>query len=308
MAASAQYLREALWQEFERRCWLCLRIVDFSELEIDHLIPQSLADSPDDLRAVLDRLGLPADFDVYSACNLRPAHGRCNRLKSHRITPMIAFQIQAGEKAATRAADHARRMKSTHTASYGMAIIERELDRGPLSVELVNRMVGCIVRSEKLIHKRRETNWMINFDLPSPWCATELVRAIADLRPLAKSGLTHKLGLCLGIVIGVRASKAGLLVHETVRFHACFAGLNRPLSPRIDEIFTFIQRADFGYQFDGELKKISAPKNAVVASYFRASQRNPHELELVSAEWLEADPQADWLPKEHDKRYERRCW
>lgn len=56
--------------------------MSFAELEIDHLIPESLSNDPGVLQALLARLGLPPNFDLRSLDNLVPTHRECNRRKS----------------------------------------------------------------------------------------------------------------------------------------------------------------------------------------------------------------------------------
>jgi 5-methylcytosine-specific restriction endonuclease McrA len=77
--------RIAIWQAHGKRCVYCGEQIPFKELEIDHVIPESLAGNPTDLDRVITELGLPPDFQLTSLLNLVPAHERCNSIKRSRI-------------------------------------------------------------------------------------------------------------------------------------------------------------------------------------------------------------------------------
>ena len=77
-------IRHALWQKHSKRCAYCTESITLSEVEIDHVLPESLRNDPS-LPAHLERYGLPADFSLSSLGNLLPAHSHCNRKKSSRI-------------------------------------------------------------------------------------------------------------------------------------------------------------------------------------------------------------------------------
>src|ERR1700704_1037426 len=78
-------LRIGLWEAHKRRCAYCGEPLSYRELEVDHLVPQHLADSPREMRRVLGRLGLPSDFDLNDRRNLLPVHRHCNNRKSGSI-------------------------------------------------------------------------------------------------------------------------------------------------------------------------------------------------------------------------------
>ena len=93
-------LREALWKAHEKRCAYCGESLSFAELEADHIIPEAGWNKPG-LADLLVELELPADFDLKSAANLLPAHGRCNRRKTDdvfEIGPLHFYLAYAHKK------------------------------------------------------------------------------------------------------------------------------------------------------------------------------------------------------------------
>jgi 5-methylcytosine-specific restriction endonuclease McrA len=77
--------REALWTAHQESCAYCNRVLGYSELEIDHIIPTHLRQETDKFLQCLRMLGLPADYNLHSLDNLLPAHGRCNRDKGGKL-------------------------------------------------------------------------------------------------------------------------------------------------------------------------------------------------------------------------------
>jgi len=79
-----QALRTALWHAYAHRCFYCRKLVSYDELEIDHIVPETMASAPD----VADRLavfGLPPTWDFRAIANLAPACRPCNSLKLDRL-------------------------------------------------------------------------------------------------------------------------------------------------------------------------------------------------------------------------------
>lgn len=77
-------LRHAIWLTHNRRCAYCTEPLSFAEVDVDHVIPEALANKLE-LHEVLARLNLPANFDLQSILNLVPAHRRCNLAKTSDI-------------------------------------------------------------------------------------------------------------------------------------------------------------------------------------------------------------------------------
>lgn len=94
--------RHAIWLAHNRRCAYCHEPVSFAELDIDHVVPQTLSGKPELLNA-LAVLGLPSDFDLFSIENLLPAHRRCNLAKGADIFDphSVDFHLYRAKKAST---------------------------------------------------------------------------------------------------------------------------------------------------------------------------------------------------------------
>lgn len=70
---------------YSKRCAYCGDVIQLRDLEIDHILPESLQGRPEELNRLRAELGLPSDFTLSSLNNLLPSHGRCNLQKSNRV-------------------------------------------------------------------------------------------------------------------------------------------------------------------------------------------------------------------------------
>ena len=87
--------RIALLAAWADRCAWCRAHLTVSDMQVDHLLPKTLAG---ELRIeVLKMHGLPLSYDLEGAHNLVPACRRCNRFKGDSIppdTPIISLFLQ----------------------------------------------------------------------------------------------------------------------------------------------------------------------------------------------------------------------
>jgi 5-methylcytosine-specific restriction endonuclease McrA len=72
--------RYGLWKANGMRCLYCGHLVQYGELEIDHIIPACTGDT--ELERLRLTLGLGAEFYLGDTRNLAPAHHDCNRKKA----------------------------------------------------------------------------------------------------------------------------------------------------------------------------------------------------------------------------------
>jgi 5-methylcytosine-specific restriction endonuclease McrA len=77
--------REALWEAHNRKCLHCGRELLYTELRVDHLLPEYLQSDSDEREEILKLVGLPLDFDVLAKQNLAPSCGDCNDKKGTTI-------------------------------------------------------------------------------------------------------------------------------------------------------------------------------------------------------------------------------
>lgn len=76
--------RMAIWKAHNEKCTYCGELVPFNDLEIDHILPESLLDHPDNLERIKLEYGLGSEFDVNSYSNWLPSCSSCNNRKRNR--------------------------------------------------------------------------------------------------------------------------------------------------------------------------------------------------------------------------------
>ncbi|MGK4118239.1 HNH endonuclease signature motif containing protein [Lysinibacillus capsici] len=78
-------VKYALWQAYQRRCAICYNdLFNYTDLEIDHIIPKSTQKDEKEFEDVKRRYELPTDFNIDGLENLRPAHHFCNNKKRNK--------------------------------------------------------------------------------------------------------------------------------------------------------------------------------------------------------------------------------
>jgi hypothetical protein len=72
-------IRVSLWKANGQRCLYCGELIEYRELEIDHLIPEST--DAGEFKRIREDLCLDATFTLQDIRNLVPTHHDCNRKK-----------------------------------------------------------------------------------------------------------------------------------------------------------------------------------------------------------------------------------
>lgn len=130
--------REAIWKAHNYLCLLCERPLDFSELEIDHVVPESWHKLPEPERtANLTKIGLPADFKILSRLNHAPLHGRCNNRK--RAMPLamgvIAIYLNLIKSRQDALDSELRQLSRGRTLTIVLNMISNSLDKDRFSAD-----------------------------------------------------------------------------------------------------------------------------------------------------------------------------
>jgi hypothetical protein len=147
-----QAFREALWRAFGQACFYCELPLEYSAMEIDHLIPEST--SLNDLMAIKGRLGLPQSFNTTGYENLAPACATCNGRK--RALPLAdgALMIKLAEIAAARPKllKELERKRVSRDLDAILRLIQRSIDDGKFSATDIARSIGFFEQHPDGLH------------------------------------------------------------------------------------------------------------------------------------------------------------
>jgi len=121
------------------KCWMCGKMLDLASMEVDHVIPESLLERPEELARVLHAFGLPPDFDLQSYQNWLPSCRRCNGKKLAEVfeaTPLIQGELKKAREKAPRAKELADKIVGDREVAKAWSVIERAAAAGTLTADV----------------------------------------------------------------------------------------------------------------------------------------------------------------------------
>jgi hypothetical protein len=146
--------RFAIFSIHGGKCYINSEPIDLRSMAVDHIIPEQLADAPEELAEVLRQYGLPSDFDLNSFSNLLPACGPCNRRKSSqpfRPTPLIQSFVDRARSRASDVETLARKVVSDQQLSKALATIEFAVEGGHLEIAALAPLVRAYAKAQERI-------------------------------------------------------------------------------------------------------------------------------------------------------------
>lgn len=115
--------RLTIFLEHGDRCYLNGEPLDLETMQVDHILPEYLADDPVKLSKILAEYGLPPTFDLNSYENWLPSCGPCNNKKSGRVFNAAPILLVHFDKARNKAdACRKREAKSVGNAALMKSI------------------------------------------------------------------------------------------------------------------------------------------------------------------------------------------
>ena len=101
--------------------------------QVDHIIPEYLADQPEELQSVISSYALPDSFDLNSFENWLPSCASCNNQKRGTVfkaLPIFAVQLQRASDKASKARELATETRSKQQVSRAITILEAANEKG----------------------------------------------------------------------------------------------------------------------------------------------------------------------------------
>ncbi|MBA3024416.1 MAG: hypothetical protein FP821_11050, partial [Sideroxydans sp.] len=135
--------REAIWFAHEKKCAYTRELLDVTSFHIDHVLPEKLADTPEDLERTKAKLGLGDDFELTGFENLLPCKPGTNLQKGSLIFELAPIQyflaLAASRKAVVEG--HLARIEQRKNRGRALILLQQCLERGELSPDEVVRIL-----------------------------------------------------------------------------------------------------------------------------------------------------------------------
>jgi len=141
--------RVALWRANDRKCFFCSEPIAFRNLEIDHIIPESI-EQPQ-LDKLLARLNLRSDVDVNAVANLVPTHHDCNRRKGDVLLDdgAVLFFLEMWAQKHDRIRLELERHVKAASHDQHLIAISRFIEAGEMSKNEVLQFLSTIRLAQK---------------------------------------------------------------------------------------------------------------------------------------------------------------
>lgn len=142
-------LRIALLSAWDNRCAWCRRHVTVVDIEIDHVIPQSI--QGDALSEALHLHALPSTYDLQATYNLVPSCRRCNNFKRAKIppaAPVIALFLQQANRVAVKVDGEVERLKKKRSIDRAIAVLTSHYPALDLSPESLAEMESAALEAQ----------------------------------------------------------------------------------------------------------------------------------------------------------------
>ena len=145
------------------RCYLCTKPIDLQSFQVDHIIPESLIDTPAKLAKILEEFGLAPTFNLNSYENWMPACPPCNNTKRDTVfspAPIIKVLLQKAEKKASVARRAEGKVITNAQLTKALNVVERATSASDFNMDLLRPLLLAYVQGkpELLASLRRETD------------------------------------------------------------------------------------------------------------------------------------------------------
>ena len=115
------------------------------EATVDHVLTESLLDNEEKRKEILDKFGLPKDFNINGYENWLPCHYHCNQSKGNRPPTFIPGNkviIDGLQRRAGEAARIAREVSSNVAKDEVLKTVFAALERQTISVRDLDNLLG----------------------------------------------------------------------------------------------------------------------------------------------------------------------
>lgn len=167
------YQRRAIWEIHGKRCAYCRDPLDYANVEIDHILPESLLQNHVALEQMLATQGLTSAFDIQGLENLAPSCWKCNNRKSSAaFNPgRLAIELGVAARLKLQIAERIEKLVGAEKLEKLRFALAAAVESGGLS-ELDVANVVAVARANAGIFKLSSPQWLVG-DEPLGELSTE---------------------------------------------------------------------------------------------------------------------------------------
>ncbi|ELR64622.1 hypothetical protein C942_02315 [Photobacterium marinum] len=130
-------VRAGIHKVFNEKCFYCNEPINYSELEIDHVIPESLLSDDKKKEKALRKYALESDFEILSYKNLVASCGDCNNKKRDLLlhTGFVAIALAVIESKLPKLKEYLTSKKKDKTLASLLKSMATSLENGAFTQE-----------------------------------------------------------------------------------------------------------------------------------------------------------------------------
>lgn len=125
--------REAIWIAHGKKCAYTGKLLDVSNFQIDHIIPESLTKNPAALKEKITELNLSVDFNIHGYENLLPCCPRSNYQKSDLILPHLYYFLGIAAAKKEKVKSNLEYIEKREKSGKAFILLQQHLERGNLT-------------------------------------------------------------------------------------------------------------------------------------------------------------------------------
>lgn len=146
-------IRSALWASYNNTCFYCNKNLDWNDVHIDHVIPESLANNQRSFDTFKVAFDLDKNFDVNELYNLVPVHGKCNLRKNDELfaKQTILFYLGLTKRALPKITQEIEKLKRRKNKGQIISKVQTALATNLIDIKELQR----------IINQAQQNNWNI---------------------------------------------------------------------------------------------------------------------------------------------------
>lgn len=144
--------RFSLWRSHNGRCPYCGEQVRLLDMQVDHVLPESLALDPNKLCDLKREYGLEESFDLLDYCNWLPAHPACNRRKGADVLDKAAvlFYVALAKAKVPLARAEEERLARARAADMVVGRLLAAVENGLVTKEQVESALAAVPQETRV--------------------------------------------------------------------------------------------------------------------------------------------------------------